>query len=60
MPAANGSVRTASAWIERAITASMMATRMKAGPAPEATAAAQDITSEVSADVVLTRRAENE
>lgn len=33
----------------------MMAMRMKAGPAPQATASPQDITSEASADVVLTR-----
>ena len=33
----------------------MMAMRMKAGPAPEATASPQNVTSEVSADVVLTR-----
>jgi hypothetical protein len=31
----------------------MMAMRMKAGPAPEVTAAPQDITSETSADIVL-------
>jgi uncharacterized protein len=31
----------------------MMATRMQAGPPPQATASPQDITSEVSADVVL-------
>ena len=33
----------------------MMAMRMKAGPEPQATASPQDITSEASADVVLTR-----
>ena len=33
----------------------MMAMRMQARPAPEATASPQDVTSEVSADVVLTR-----
>ena len=33
----------------------LMAMRMKAGPAPEATASPQDITSEASADVVLSR-----
>jgi hypothetical protein len=32
----------------------MMPMRMKAGPPPLATAASQDIRSEVSADVVLT------